>query len=123
MEQFKRRRATVIYESEQGILLTRISKEPWILPGGHAEAHEPRIIAAIREMQEETGLLATNVKYLFDFESVHYFQKVFLISAEGIASPCSEIKYLTYYHPQNPELIPEINRSSFQIIQKYLGLN
>ena len=50
MPNSKKRRATIIYENENGILLTRISDEPWLLPGGQAEYNEPRIIAAIREL-------------------------------------------------------------------------
>ena len=119
MTRSKQRRATVIYESEKGILLTRISTEPWLLPGGLAEYNEPRIIAAIRELQEETGLLATDVNYLFEFESTFYLQKVFLIRAQGTPRPCKEVNFLAYYHPLDAELIPKINRSSLKIIQKY----
>lgn len=71
----KKRRATVIHEN--GILLTKISNEPWILPGGDAEVREPSIITAIRELFEETKLKAQAVKYLFDHESAHFFHKVF----------------------------------------------
>ena len=115
----KKRRATVIYENENGILLTRISNEPWVLPGGRANVNEPRIIAAIRELFEETKLKAIDVKYLFDFESTHFFHKVFLIKAEGIPEPSSEISFLEYYNHFNPLLSRDIGKSSFKIIQKY----
>jgi 8-oxo-dGTP diphosphatase len=95
----KKRRATVIFENEEGILLTRISSEPWLLPGGHAEIGEPRIIAAIRELYEETRLTATEVKYLFDFESTYYLHKVFLIKAKGTPVPSDEVKFIKFFHP------------------------
>jgi 8-oxo-dGTP pyrophosphatase MutT (NUDIX family) len=122
MPNSKKRRATIIYENQNGILLTRISNEPWLLPGGHAEHSEPRIIAAIRELYEETKLKAIDVQYLFDFESTYYHQKVFLIKADGIPEPSNEVSFFNYYHPLNSKLFPEISKSSLQIIQKYLEI-
>jgi 8-oxo-dGTP pyrophosphatase MutT (NUDIX family) len=122
MENSKKRRATIIYENDNGILLTRISNEPWLLPGGHAEYNEPRIIAAIRELYEETKLKAVDVNYLFDFESTYYHHKVFLIKAEGTPVPSQEVSAFNYYHPQNPELFPDISKSSFEIIKRYLEI-
>lgn len=122
MPNSKKRRATIIYENENGILLTRISNEPWLLPGGYAENNEPRIIAAIRELYEETKLKAVDVNYLFDFESNYYFHKVFLINADGIPEPSNEVSFFNYYHPLSTKLFPEISKSSFEIIQKYLEI-
>lgn len=122
MPNSKKRRATIIFENENGILLTRISNEPWLLPGGQAEYNEPRIIAAIRELYEETKLKAIDVQYLFDFESTYYHQKVFLIKADGTPFPSHEVSAFNYYHPQNPELFPDISKSSFEIIKRYLEI-
>ena len=117
MPNSKKRRATIIYENENGILLTRISNEPWLLPGGHADHNEPRIMAAIRELHEETKLGAYEVKYLFDFESDNYFHKVFLIKAHGEPVPSREISSLEYYEPYK-----NVYFSSVSIIQKYLDM-
>ena len=122
MQNSKKRRATIIYENENGILLTRISNEPWLLPGGHAEYNEPRIIAAIRELYEETKLKAVDVNYLFDFESTYYLHKVFLIHAHGKPEPSNEVTSFNYYHPLNSALFPSISKSSFDIIQKHLEI-
>ncbi len=122
MEKSKSRRGTIIFENENGILLARISNEPWLLPGGHAEYNEPRIIAAIRELYEETKLKAIDVNFLFDFESTYYYHKVFLIKAHGTPVPSQEVSAFNYYHPQNPALYPDISKSSFEIIQKYLEI-
>ena len=74
MEKSKSRRGTIIFENEKGILLARTgSDELLMLPGGHANHNEPRIMAAIRELHEETKLRAYDVKFLFDFESNSYF--------------------------------------------------
>jgi 8-oxo-dGTP diphosphatase len=119
MANSKKRRGTIIFENENGILLARTgSDERLMLPGGHAEYNEPRIAAAIRELYEETKLRAYDVKYLFDFESNHYFHKVFLIKAHGEPIPSREISSVDYYHPDKLN----IYYSSIEIIQKYLEM-
>jgi 8-oxo-dGTP diphosphatase len=119
MANSKKRRGTIILENENGILLARTgSDERLMLPGGHAEHNEPRIIAAIRELHEETKLRAFDVKLLFDFESKNYFHKVFLIRAHGEPIPSREISSVDYYHPEKTN----IYNSSIEIIQKYLEM-
>ena len=118
----KKRRATIIVENEQGILLTRMKTEPWLLPGGMAERNEPRIIAAIRELYEETKLMATDVTFLFEHESQKYYHKVFLIKVEGTPTPSNEVTSLTYYSVNNTDLNALVQRSSLEIIQNYLSL-
>lgn len=118
MENSKKRRGTIIFENEKGILLARTgSDERLMLPGGHANHNEPRIMAAIRELHEETKLGAFEVKFLFDFESDNYFHKVFLIKAHGVPVPSREISSLEYYEPHK-----NIYFSSVSIIQKYLEM-
>jgi 8-oxo-dGTP diphosphatase len=119
----KYKRATIIVENENGILLTRISHEPWMLPGGKANHNEPRIIAAIRELYEETRLKTEEIKFLFDFESRHCFHKVFLVSTLGEPIPSNEVSKLIYHHPTIQEKsvpLDEISRSSAEMIMKYL---
>jgi 8-oxo-dGTP pyrophosphatase MutT (NUDIX family) len=119
MANLKKRRGTIILENENGILLARTGSDNLLmLPGGHAEHNEPRIIAAIRELHEETKLRAFDVKFLFDFESKNYFHKVFLIKAHGEPIPSREISSVDYYHPEKTN----IYNSSIEIIQKYLAM-
>ncbi len=110
----------MIVENENGILLTRMNNEPWLLPGGMAERNEPRIIAAIRELKEETKLHALEVKFLFEHESWKHYHKVYLIRAEGTPSPSSEVKFLNYYPMDGQNFNEQIQKSSAEIIQKYL---
>lgn len=112
----KRRRGTVIVETANGILLTRMRHDDYLLPGGQAERGEPRIVTAIRELKEETGLIAEDVRYLFDFESRFYQHKVFYIRASGTARPSQEVEELAYYQPQMRGLAD----SSRRIIERYL---
>ena len=65
----KKRRASVIYENELGILLAPDQYNKCTLSGGHAESGETRIIAAIRELYGETGLRVNEIKFLIKHES------------------------------------------------------
>ena len=112
----KRRRGTVIIELADGILLTQMRGDRLLLPGGQAERREPRIMTAIRELYEETGLVAESVRYLFDFESSYYHHKVFYVTASGKPQPRSEVANLAYYRPD----MPELSASSRAIIEKFL---
>lgn len=49
----------VVFDAQGHILLTqREDYEVWCLPGGHVEQNESMAEAAIREIREETGILA-----------------------------------------------------------------
>ncbi len=90
----KRRRGTAIVESSRGILLTSMSKGPYLLPGGGARRGETRFRAAIRETEEETGLRAYYAKILFQHESHSHRHTVVLVKARGTARPRQEVKYI-----------------------------
>ncbi|KPG97982.1 MULTISPECIES: NUDIX hydrolase [Pseudomonas] len=62
-------RATVICEQDRHILLVRKPRSQWTLPGGKVEPGETRADAAVRELQEETGLNAEEVLYLMELQS------------------------------------------------------
>ncbi len=126
MEIKKRRRGTAIVETSKGILVTAVSGKNFILPGGGAKKEEIETEAAIRELKEETGLIANSAKFLFRHigeiqrsDSGNLFQdhhNVCLIRATGIPKPRSEIKRIAFYN-SNSKI--KISPTTKDIIEKY----
>lgn len=79
----KRQRATVIVEVDGAILLTETRKGLVLLPGGGFDRGELVIAAAARELHEETGLEATTLAHLFNYESETTYHNVFHAVAHG----------------------------------------
>lgn len=50
----------IAMDDEGGVMLVKHTYRPgWHLPGGKVDTYEPAIVAAQRELREETGLLTT----------------------------------------------------------------
>jgi 8-oxo-dGTP diphosphatase len=64
----RRRRGTAIVETPIGILVVAGRRKLYILPGGGANIGESRTKAAVRELKEETGITAKNIKHII---SIH----------------------------------------------------
>lgn len=75
----------VVIHNGEFLLLKKFSNE-WVLPKGRLENNETKELAAIREVQEESGIHAEIIKYLgfvkYDYQhndgekvkkTVHYF--------------------------------------------------
>jgi len=123
---YHRRRGTAIVDTPKGILVVSESGRGYLLPGGNARKGESRRKAAIRELEEETGLKATDVSYLFEIKggihknrrghSVRTSHKVFLVKTIGVAKPQGEIKHLAYVDGSNSL---NLSRSTRRIIERY----
>ena len=66
--------AVVVHEGR--VLLVQRRKEPnagtWGFPGGHVELGETALDAAVRELAEETGVVATARHYLTNLDVIHH---------------------------------------------------
>ena len=124
-----RRRGTAIVETELGILLTagRPGK-PFILPGGGANKGESRLVAALRELTEETGLLPYSAQIIFRHKGKirptmsgrHKYQDhhtVCLVKASGKPKPGGgDAKRVGYYYLGCDV---RISTTTKEIIKKY----
>ncbi len=93
-------RATVICERDRQVLLVRKPASKWALPGGKVELGEAIVGAAAQELQEETGLNAEQLLYMFEFETdrtLHHVFEAFVLPAEN-ATPQNEIAECSW-HP------------------------
>jgi ADP-ribose pyrophosphatase YjhB (NUDIX family) len=82
-----RRSVKVLIKNENNILLVRpnYAHRNWTLPGGKVRRGETYENGAQREVLEETGIGATELQYIGEYETVFQFQpntvKVFLVDA------------------------------------------
>ena len=99
-----------------------------MLPGGKANKNESRRRAALRELQEETGLKTLESTYLFSYKGAphrdckgrgHFrdSHKVFLIKTEGAPKPQHEIKQIAFFK-EGSNL--RLSHSTREIIEGFL---
>ena len=96
-------RATVLCVRDNRILLVarQRSRSRWALPGGRIRRDETPHAAALRELQEETTLLADGLMYLFQFHGFDTRHHVFLagVAPQQIALPRNEIARCRWFAP------------------------
>jgi ADP-ribose pyrophosphatase YjhB (NUDIX family) len=68
--------ALAVVLRDNHVLLIKRKNEPdaglWGFPGGHIERGETGLVAAARELRDETGVIATPVTYLTNLDVITY---------------------------------------------------
>lgn len=84
------------------VLLVRGQTGDFALPGGGMEPGEQPAEAAVRELREETGLMATRVEYLFQWASSSNRHHVFRVEANGDVRVGAEIRDSRWWDRREP---------------------
>ena len=120
-----RRRGTAIVETPKGVLVIAGNRGLYLLPGGGARRGESRMEATIRELREETGLVAKSCRYLFSYDDpddgrrIRNLHKVFLIDADGEPRrKTHESRYVGYWRPGSNL---NVSRTTKLLIERYLS--
>ena len=100
----KRRRATVLAAKDDRFLLVQEQGEShYSLPGGGIERDEPSLLAAVRELHEETRLKVSAIRYLGDLDGRRAMHYVFYAEVYGdVRLQRKEIARYAWWNGMNP---------------------
>ncbi|WP_144141372.1 NUDIX hydrolase [Paraburkholderia sp. BCC1884] len=94
-------RATVLCVRDDRILLVARARSRWALPGGRIHRDEAPHEAALRELEEETTLVADQIMYLFQFSGFNTIHHVFFadLAPHAQPQPSNEIAKCRWFAP------------------------
>ena len=92
-----RDRATAVVIRDGKVLLVHGRNPTFAMPGGGIEPGESPTAAAERELLEETGLRASQTKFLFILKTAIHRHHVFLVEAEGEVKMGPEISEFRWW--------------------------
>ncbi|MGD2169702.1 MAG: NUDIX hydrolase [Chlamydiota bacterium] len=126
---------TVIFskQREEVLLIKRRDIPVWVLPGGGIEKNETPQVAALRETQEETGLICKVVRKIGEYTPVNKLARVThlyeLEILDGQPTTGPETKDIRFFNtnslpkiipPPYPEWIQDANMQTNELIRKEL---
>jgi 8-oxo-dGTP pyrophosphatase MutT (NUDIX family) len=105
----------ILFNGEK--ILVLLSEHPQFqgtldLPGGHIHYREDPVVGLQREVKEETGLIITNYKKLYEFGNTSYYFGEIPKGEVVLSDEHSDYFFLT---------IDEINRKGFKISQHFMN--
>ena len=113
-------RASVICQQDGKVLLVRKAEAKWTLPGGKIEADEGPAEAALRELNEETGLASETLEYLATHEFATCAHHVFRLAVpEALAAtPRNEIADCRWFSAEDVACKP-VKRLCLELLRLY----
>lgn len=105
----KRRRSTVLARRKDGryLLVKEKGNSHYSLPGGGVEPGEPTLLAAVRELHEETRLKVSQISYIDDIDGERAYHYVFLAEVYGeVRLQRKEISAYRWWDGQEPAAVP-----------------
>ncbi|MGY2892673.1 NUDIX hydrolase N-terminal domain-containing protein [Deinococcus sp. UYEF24] len=117
----------VVMREGRVLLIRRRDSGLWALPGGLVDVGDTLAGAAVRELQEETGLLGRAERYLGYFDSrrvgsrlrFQMFHHSFLVEAQGEPGPSNETFEAAFFAP---DALPEMHFEHGVMVPRLLAL-
>jgi ADP-ribose pyrophosphatase YjhB (NUDIX family) len=119
--------STLVRDRAGEVLLVRRGKQPflgtWSLPGGHVEPGERLADAAVREVDEETGLAISGLSRIDVAEIIageyHYVLVVFSANGDGEPHAASDAADARWFGATEIDALP-MNEDTRALIHRHL---
>lgn len=117
----KRRRATVLaFNGKEYLLVRERSTSDYSLPGGGIECGEPSLLAAVRELHEETRLKVSAIRYIGDLDGQRARHYVFYAEVYGrIRLQKREIESCYWWDGASPVKAQGHVQGALALLQQY----
>lgn len=121
----KRRRATVLaFNGKEYLLVRERGRNDYSLPGGGIEPGEPSLLAAVRELHDETRLKVSAIRYIGDLDGQRARHYVFYVEVYGnFRLQRREIESCYWWDGSSPIKAQGHVRGAFALLRQGDGIN